>query len=154
MIVYLLMLLNTLFLSTSDNELKLTYAHTYKESSKSSYSINEKWILGADALIYSKSYTGRLGNKESEKKLQKLTKNQIGLVEKLLEEKKLYKNIPSPKYSDFKNPYTSVHVNLMIEKNSEKFEIDLYDIAESLDDDANYKNIKSLEILLNSFVEK
>ncbi|MDX2172211.1 MAG: hypothetical protein SFY56_03780 [Bacteroidota bacterium] len=139
---------------TSKTDLKINYSHVHKESSKDSHSIIEKWVLENGALNYSKSYTGRLGKKSPEKKQQNLSDEQLILVKKLLNEKELYKNIPSPKYSDFKSPYTAIHVNLILKKNTESFEIDLYEVVESITKNPTYSDIKTLENLLNSFLKK
>jgi hypothetical protein len=151
---FLIMVPTYLFSQSSKNDLKINYSHVYKESSKDSHSIIEKWNLEGETLTYTKSYTGHLGKKQPEKQNQKLSKNQLELIEKLLEEKQLYKNIPSLKYSDFESPYTAIHVNLILEKKKQKFEIDLYNISTLISEDLNYKDIKALEILLDSFLKK
>jgi len=61
--------------------------------------------------------------------------------------------MPSPKYSDFESPYSAMHVNLILEKNKQKFEIDLYNISKIIAEDLTYKDIKALEILLDSFLK-
>lgn len=153
-VYFLIIMSNPLLSQNSKNDIKINYSHVYSESSKDSHSIIEKWVLENETLIYSKSFTGHLGKNLPEKKQQYLSAEQLTLVKKLLEEKKLYKNIPSPKYSDFKSPYTAIHVNLIIKKNKESFEIDLYDVAQSLPKDLTYLDIKSLENLFNSFLKK
>lgn len=139
---------------TSKTDLKISYSHVHKESSKDSHSIIEKWVLENETLNYSKSYTGRLGKKLPEKKQHNLLAEQLVMVKKMLDEKELCKNIPSPKYTDFESPYTAVHVNLILKKNNETFEIDLYDVVESITGNSTYKDIKTLENLLNSFLRK
>ena len=76
---------------TSKNDLKINYSHILKESSKDSHSIIEKWNLEGEILTYTKSYTGRLGKKQPEKQSQKLSKNQLELIEELLVEKNYIK---------------------------------------------------------------
>jgi hypothetical protein len=46
-----------------------------------------------------------------------------------------------------------MHVNLILEKNKQKFEIDLYNISKIIAEDLTYKDIKALEILLDSFLK-
>lgn len=124
---------------------------TQKEASKDSHSINETWNLKENTLNYSLRYGGRLSNRKSISKSKVLKKEQIESLEKILTDKKLYQNIPSPKYNDFATPYRAIHVNLSIRNENESYTIDLYELENEMPQVSIYQDILVLKDALNAY---
>jgi hypothetical protein len=143
------MLLSILFLFFHQNtfcqKMKLALQITNTEKSKDSHSSTERWHLDGLQLSYSQSFTGRLSGKKEERKNITLTTIQVQEIEKYLGEKGLFKNIPSPKYSEFMIPYSATNVHLSIQKNEQELsDIHLYDISTEIVNNEDYKHILAL----------
>jgi hypothetical protein len=133
-------------------KLNITLQITHTEKSKDSHSTTETWNLKDKALFYGQSFGGRLSSKKPIRKNNSLSTSQIAEIEKLLSDKDLYKNIPSPKYSEFHVPYSAIHVRLNIQKEEESFEIDLYDLASEIPKNTDYQSIEALTRLLKKYL--
>lgn len=133
-------------------KLKFTLNISHTEKSKDSHSKNEIWKLEGDDLSFYQSFSGRLSAKKPVRKTQKLSAAQITAIEKLLMENDLYKNIPSPKYSEFMIPYSAISAHLSISKDKENYSIQLYGLAREMPKNMDYQGMMTLVVFLNEAI--
>lgn len=124
------------------------------EKSKDSNSTSELWQFNKKQLTFSKTYGGKLGSRKPNKMSKILTEEQLNVIESIIIEHHLEKNVDIPKISEFQTPYSAVDIVWELEKDGKHYRMQIYDLARQINQDEDYQNINTLLTTLKKYMIK